>query len=200
MNTNYVLIDFENVQPKQVDRLKDGAFRVLVFVGPQQTKIPLEMASALQALGSGVEYIKLEKSGKNALDFSIAYYLGALSHHDPTAQFHIISKDTGFDPLIQHLKAKKVSVKRYAGITDITVRKQSHAPAAGNPIDRVIKDLTRRKTSKPRTLKTLRSSILAHFKKELAEQELDDLMDALQKQGIVKVEGGKLAYHLPENA
>jgi hypothetical protein len=200
MSTNYVLIDFENVQPKHVDRLKDGAFRVLVFVGPQQTKIPIEMASALQSLGSGVEYIKLEKAGKNALDFHIAYYLGVLSHHDPDAHFHIISKDTGFDPLVQHLKGKKVSVKRYAGIAEITVRRQSHAPAGNSQIERVVKDLSRRKTSKPRTVKTLRSTILAHFKKELAEHELDDLLGALEKQGYVKIEGSKVTYDLPDGA
>ncbi|MBM3290672.1 MAG: NYN domain-containing protein [Candidatus Hydrogenedentes bacterium] len=199
MNTHYVLIDFENVQPKHVDRLKDGEFRVLVFVGPQQTKIPIEMASALQSLGSGVEYVKLEKAGKNALDFHIAYYLGVLSHHDPEAHFHVISKDTGFDPLIDHLRRKKVLVKRCAGIAEITIRRPSHAPAGNAQLERVIKDLSRRTTSKPRTLKTLRSTILAHFRKELAEQELDDLIDALEKRGFVAIEGNKVTYDLPES-
>ena len=200
MTTTYVLIDFENVQPKHVDRLRDGAFRVLVFVGPQQTKIPIEMASALQSLGSGVEYIKLEKAGKNALDFHIAYYLGVLSHHDPDAHFHVISKDTGFDPLIEHLKGKKVSVRRYAGIADLTVRRQSHAPAAATLVDRVVKNLSRRSTSKPRTVKTLRSTILAHFRKELAEADLDDLLGTLEKRGYVKIEGAKVTYDLPDSA
>ena len=200
MHTNYVLIDFENVQPKYVDRLKEGEFRVLVFVGPQQTKIPIEMAVALQSLGSGVEYIKIEKAGKNALDFHIAYYLGVLSHHDPKAQFCVISRDTGFDPLIEHLKGKKVAVKRYASVAEISVRRASHATAASGPLDRVVKNLSRRAASKPRTLKTLRSTILAHFRKELAEEELDELIGAMQKRGYIKVEGDKVTYHLPDSA
>lgn len=199
MSTNYVLIDFENVQPKHLDRLKDGAFTVLVFVGPQQTKIPIEMASALQPLGSGVEYVKLEKAGKNALDFHIAYYLGVLSHQDPTAHFHVISKDTGFDPLIQHLKGKKTTVKRYAAIAEMAVHKQSHASVGNTPMERIMKDLSRRKTSKPRTLKTLRSTITALFKKELAEKEVDDLLGVLASRGIITIQGSKVTYDLPDS-
>ena len=33
MRPNIVLIDFENVQPESLDLLKDGPFKVLVFVG-----------------------------------------------------------------------------------------------------------------------------------------------------------------------
>ena len=49
------------------------------------------------------ELVRLTEPGKNALDFHIAYYLGQLALKEPDAFFHIVSKDTGFDPLIQHL-------------------------------------------------------------------------------------------------
>ena len=64
----------------------------------------LSLAAALQTLGSSAEYVTLETTGANALDFHIAYYIGVLSSQDPSAFFHVISKDTGFDPLIKHLK------------------------------------------------------------------------------------------------
>src|SRR5512139_1668904 len=99
MRTNFVLVDFENVQPKDIGLLKDGPFRVKVFLGPNQSKIPVSLAAALQSLGERVEYIMLEAAGNNALDFHIAYYIGALSVVEPAAFFHIISKDAGFDPL-----------------------------------------------------------------------------------------------------
>ncbi len=95
--TNYVLVDFENVQPKDIGLLKDGPFKVKVFLGPNQSKIPVALAAALQSLGESAEYIILETAGNNALDFHIAYYIGALSAAEPTAFFHIISKDSGFD-------------------------------------------------------------------------------------------------------
>jgi len=49
--TNYVLVDFENVQPKDIGLLKDGPFSVKVFLGPNQSKIPVALAAALQSLG-----------------------------------------------------------------------------------------------------------------------------------------------------
>jgi len=97
LRTNFVLVDFENVQPKDLGLLKDGPFRVKIFLGPNQSKVPVALASALQFLGSNAEYVVLETAGTNALDFHIAYYIGILSSEDPTAFFHIISKDTGFD-------------------------------------------------------------------------------------------------------
>lgn len=75
--TNYVLIDYENVQPKDLGLLRDGPFKVKIFLGKHQDKIPVSLATALQALGSDAEYIALDYSGKNALDFHIAYYLGS---------------------------------------------------------------------------------------------------------------------------
>jgi len=101
MTTHFVLIDYENVQPKELGALRGGPFKVKLFLGANQSKIPVALAAALHALDA--EYLMLESGGSNALDFHIAYYIGVLSVQEPSAQFHIISKDTGFDPLIKHL-------------------------------------------------------------------------------------------------
>jgi PIN domain len=111
-----VLIDYENVQVKSLALLRGEQFRVRVFLGKTNTKIHTELAIALQRLGERAEYITLESSGSNALDFHIAYYLGVLVTADPTAHFHIISKDKGFDPLIQHLKSRAVHAARATSI------------------------------------------------------------------------------------
>lgn len=90
MRTNFVFVDFENVQPEDLALLKDGPFKVKVFLGPNQGKVPVAIAAALQPLGENAEYIMLESAGKNALDFHIAYYLGLLVPQEPAAFFHII--------------------------------------------------------------------------------------------------------------
>jgi len=46
---------------------------------------------------------------------------------DPEGYFHIISKDTGFDPLIKHLKAKKMRVNRRKDLAEIPVLRMSIA-------------------------------------------------------------------------
>lgn len=197
MRTNFVLVDFENVQPKDLGMLRDGPFRVKLFLGPNQSKIPVTLASALQSLGNSAEYIVLETAGNNALDFHIAYYIGALSAEDPSAFFHIISKDTGFDPLIRHLKSKKVFAQRSTCITEIPYFKPAQPSAPVEQIAIAVSDLQRRKASKPRTQKTLLSTLHALFKKELSEQQLERLFQSLCAQGIVKLDGTKVSYELP---
>ena len=193
--TNYVLIDYENVQPKELTLLNDGSFKVKVFVGPNQGKIPLGLAMALQSLGGNAEYVLLETAGRNALDFHIAYYIGTLSAQDPSAGFHIISKDSGFDALIKHLAGKGIVVCRSAGIANIP--RATPQPALDAQVQIAVKDLIRRAEARPRTMKTLRSTLHAVFRKQLSEQELTALVEALCKEGVVKPDGIKVAYDLP---
>jgi hypothetical protein len=176
MRTNVILVDYENVQPKDLALLKEGPFKVKVFLGPTQSKVPVALASALQPLGSNAEYVELETAGNNALDFHIAYYIGILSSEDPAAFFHIISKDTGFDSLIKHLKGRKIFAQRSTCIADIPYFKPTFPEMSEAQIEIVVADLIRRKASKPRTQKTLLSTLHALFKKELSEQQLSQLL------------------------
>lgn len=197
MRTNFVLVDFENVQPHDLGLLKDGPFRVKVFLGPNQSKIPVAIANALQSLGSNAEYVILETAGSNALDFHIAFYVGVLSSENPAAYFHIVSKDAGFDPLIKHLKKRNVFAQRSVCVADIPHFKPALPTTPEAQIEVVVADLIRRKSSKPRTQKTLLSTLHALFKKELSEQQLAQLFASLRSRGVVKVEGTKVSYELP---
>ena len=100
MKTKYLLIDYENVQPKNLSLLNGIPFKVWIFLGSHQTKIPVELVKNLQDLGKDVEYVQISGNGSNALDFHIAFTIGELSQSDPGAYFYIVSKDTGFDRLI----------------------------------------------------------------------------------------------------
>ncbi|MCE5263236.1 MAG: PIN domain-containing protein [Deltaproteobacteria bacterium] len=217
MKKNYVLIDYENIQVKSLALLKGEQYEVRVFLGPKNTKLPVELVLAMQELGDRAEYIVLETSGANALDFYIAYYLGVLAATDPSGFFHIISKDTGYDPLIKHLKARKVFSARSASIEEMPCfSKAAVSPvdtrqAAGgartgptdkrSPVDALIEvavdDLIRRKAAMPRTPKTLRSTIRAKLGKERPAADIDAVYEALVKRGYVNVLGQKLVYALP---
>ena len=109
MASNFVLIDFENVHPKNLELLAKHPFKVYVFVGENQAKIPFDLADSMQLLGKEARYIKITGNGQNALDFHIAYYVGVLAEQEPDASFYIISKDKGFDPLVRHLRGLRLS-------------------------------------------------------------------------------------------
>ena len=76
MRTNYVLIDYENVQPDSLNGLDADHYKVLLFVGASQGKLTFEVAEAMQRLGARAQYVKIAGNGSNALDFHIAFYVG----------------------------------------------------------------------------------------------------------------------------
>jgi hypothetical protein len=119
MFINYILIDFENIQPDNLEIIKNLNFKIIIFVGSNQKKISFEMVDIIQSFGNNAEYVKIEGNGQNALDFHIAFYIGKISALEKEAFFHIISKDTGFDPLVNHLKLKKIKVQRVKNIAEI---------------------------------------------------------------------------------
>ncbi|MPN45276.1 hypothetical protein SDC9_192843 [bioreactor metagenome] len=135
--------------------------------------------------------------GHNALDFHIAYYLGRLSIQHPAARFVIVSKDTGFDPLVAHLRAQKVECER---VTSLAVFQKPRPKSGADKVAVVIEDLTKRGAARPRTLKTLRSTVQALFRKELTDEDLTCLLNQLSERGVYTVTGGKLAYGLPLQA
>jgi hypothetical protein len=195
--TNHILIDYENVQPTDLALLRNAPVKVKVFLGANQSKIPVALATALQGFGANAEYVLLESSGSNALDFHIAYYIGLLSAQDTSAFFHVISKDSGFDPLIKHLKTKGVFAQRSASISQIAFFKPDCAPRADAQIDTVVTHLINLKAAKPRTQKSLLSTLRALFKKELSDDQLSAIFSALCRRGLVQLDGTKVSYKLP---
>jgi hypothetical protein len=214
--TNYIFIDFENVQPKDLSALDAEHFKIIVFVGTNQKKVPVEMAKALQPLGNKVEYIKITGNGSNALDFHIAFYIGWFVKQDPSAHFYVISKDKGFDPLIKHLKAKEIPVTRITGVSNcplanptnkvIPVKqprntknalsvKSTKRKSSSEKIEMIIENLQQRGAAKPRTIKKLSGTINALFPEKLPEKELTILINALKNKKILTVsDANKVAY------
>jgi uncharacterized protein YejL (UPF0352 family) len=198
--TNYVLIDYENVQPTELSPLQHAFVKTIVFVGASQTKIPLEVALGLQKLGPRASYIKSAGNGANALDFHLTFYLGALAAREPQAYFHIISKDTGFDPLIQHLRKMQIRVYRAAALHDLPWVKALPNQTQTEKIACIIAMLNKHKTNKPTSLKTLTGTINALFKKQLSEAEIQALIEALQRQNLISITEGKISYSLQDSS
>ena len=197
MATNYVLIDFENVHPKNLELLTKHPFKVFVFVGANQSKVPFDLADSMQLLGNDAKYIKIAGNGQNALDFHIAYYVGELAGKDPGAQFHIISKDKGFDPLIKHLTSRKIQIKRVKDIAEIPLLRVPITTSNDEKIAAIVKNLGGRGQSRPRKIRTLENTINNLFTKKLDKDELSTLTKELQKRKLIVVNKGNVSYKLP---
>jgi hypothetical protein len=197
--TNYVLIDYESVQPSQLELLNRDGFIAYVFVGKAQTRLSFETFSAIQDLGERAKYIKISGAGPNALDFHIAFYIGQIGATDPDAFFHIISKDKGFDPLIEHLRERKVFSVRSETIGDIPIIRASTAKTPKERMGLVVDRLTSGNT-RPRTLPALRSAIDAILYKQVGEPDIQAVVDLMVKAGIVSLVDEKVSFKLTKDA
>lgn len=189
MKTNFILIDLENVQPPQLDRLHGLAVEIRVFLGPHQSKLPVELVASLQPFGKAVQYVQLAGNGKNALDFHIAFHLGRLAAEYPSGYFHIISKDTGFDPLVVHLRSLGLFCQRSKAVDEIPFLKLQERIAGAKAL------LAGPQSARPATLAKLHNAIRTRFGKTLTEAEANAIVNALKAaKAIAEDAGGKLSY------
>jgi hypothetical protein len=216
VKTHYVLIDYENVHVPSLVRVTEPHFQVYLFLGPNNKRLPVELVLAMHQLRERAQYILLETPGANALDFHLAYYLGVLTTADPLGFFHIISKDTGFDSLIQHMKTRKlcvarsISIEAMPGFRPVSVSTVDAQAVVAHPpepdvipatvadlIPIAIEDLIKRKASKPRTAKTLLNTLHAKLGKQRPITDIEAVYQALIERGCIRVEGLKVSYALP---
>ena len=194
MRTNYVLIDFESVQPASLVALEQEHFRVLAFVGANQAKVPFDLAAALQRMGDKAQYIKIAGNGPNALDFHVAFYIGELAAGEPGAYFHVISKDTGFDPLIKHLRARKIWAARSVTIEEIPLVKAGNTKSPEERAVLFFEKLQQPKVTRPRTEKTLASALASFFQKQISDEEVAAVIAAMRRASFIDVLDGKITY------
>lgn len=221
---NYVFVDYENVHDVNLSLIGSKTVHLTLLLGARQTKLDVDLVEKLMAHSSSVQLVRLESSGKNALDFALAFYVGRAAQADPNAYFHIVSKDTGFDPLIEHLRSRHINARRHADYTALTfsaapklatsepavpkpptpkpaASKQAVAkPTAAEPNDllnRVLEHLRKNTTNRPKRKKTLGSHLAAFCGKSSTAAEVEALIENLRTAGHLKI-GDKEAvtYHL----
>lgn len=96
----HVLVDWENVQPRDQDirALVPDVSDVWLFHGPNQKKVDAHHAS----FGDRLTTVPIARAGKNALDFHLSFYMGYIASRHPDARFVVISNDKGYAPMLEH--------------------------------------------------------------------------------------------------
>src|SRR5439155_14101082 len=102
---NHVFVDFENVHEIDLAIIGSKTVSFTLLLGSRQRRLDVSLVEKLLEHAGSVHLVRLASAGKNALDFALAYYVGRAVAADPTGCFHIVSKDAGYDPLIEHLRS-----------------------------------------------------------------------------------------------
>jgi hypothetical protein len=216
---NHVFVDFENVHEIDLAVIGNKVVSFTLLVGPRQTKLDVCLVEKLFEHAASVQLVRLASTGRNALDFILTYYVGRAVAFDPTGCFHIVSRDTGFDPLIEHLLSKRIDARRHDSFATLTFSgparpsapttraaapklKLPSKPKAQPPImderaGQVLERLRKIATYRPRSEKKLLSYLIAQLGHKITEAEASDLVKYLSKAGhLVIGEKGTVTYHL----
>ena len=128
----HLLIDFENVQPQNLDNLPTDGIHIWLFLGAVHKSLPVSLVKSLLRFGERTHLVQLQKTGKNALDFYLSYYLGQITATDPEAQIGILSRDGGYDVLVEHILETQ-QAKGIVRLTDIDEVQHQKITAAPPP-------------------------------------------------------------------
>jgi hypothetical protein len=96
-------------------------------------------------------------------------------------------------------KCPNKTVVLKATVSDAVVRgSRPHTSGTlSEKVGRIIDDLRKRASARPRTVKTLSSTISALFQKKLSTEEVLSLIERLRTDGVIVVSGTKVSYELP---
>jgi hypothetical protein len=212
-HSHHVFVDFENVPSVDLGLIETLPVLVTLLIGKTQSKVDTALLEQVHILATKVRIIRLAASGRNALDLTLAYYVGqAVIEHDGV-ELHIVSKDKDFDPLISHLREKKVSVTRsesFAALPFLVVTKpttsrrsapalkKSAPPPKDTSNDRLEKVIARLRDplsrNRPSTERALRAHLRTALGKNATEETVEDALGQLRESAITIDERGKVLY------
>lgn len=124
------LIDYENTGVKGllgIEQLKEDDL-IIIFYGPKTGAVPFDEHVKICQAASQVKYIKTTKTAKNYLDFQLTTYLGYLVGQTDVKEYYVISKDSGYDSVIDFWKKWGIRIVRKENIAG---QKMTAKTAAG---------------------------------------------------------------------
>ncbi|SIS96631.1 PIN domain-containing protein [Neptunomonas antarctica] len=169
--------------------------KVVLFVGAKQPKIDL----GDKKYDSPIELvlIQLKATQSNNLDFHLSYYLGKYDGDAPVGvSFDIISNDKGFSPLIAHIKINGRACKQVEVTVALSAKgKQVKVASVPTPKSKLISFITSTsKDKRPKKIISLRNHIAAHMGVKGNEVAIQNYVNQLVNEKIIKVSGDSVEY------
>jgi len=190
MTDRALFVDLENVQKFDLSLVPDDA-RVFIFYGITQKKLPEELVVHAQPLGPRLKWIKIAGQGPNALDFHIAFYVGQEIASNPASQCIILSRDTGFDPLMRHIQSLGGSCHRVSSLKEAFPVDQS---GEADHFTRLVA-LLKKEKARPTRRKGLAGKVKSWFP-QLSEDARMALIQRLFDESAVRESVKALIYDL----
>lgn len=184
--TNYIFIDYENVQEVNLDLIAGKAVKVYLVVGQRRKSLPSALARQIHRYHDQVEWIESQGASSNALDLVLAYQVGLQAQADPKGYFHILARDKDYDPLIQHLRANGILASRDEEFSKIPVLVTVSRLTLDQRVDFVVERFKKNKVSRPARRKSLLTSIHALLHKELPPEQVEQIATVMAERKLIE--------------
>ena len=210
----YAFIDYENIH--SLNNLNLNCYeKIFLFLGANLQSIQLSEKFNDEL---NITLITVQSSGKNNLDFHIAYYLGKMDvQTDKNIEFCVISKDNGYLGIcefIQNQRNPRKCILLKPSLPDVEEEpmkliEDKSSKTANINIEQYLEEfqayISKAKVEHlPRKKDKLCNSIrsqtgIKNLDEKLRQEAIDQVFDALCKQNIIILSGDEFQYPQLEN-
>lgn len=116
----FYLVDYENVHESGLAGLNklDANAEVYIFYSKNADKLNFDLLNKIIESKATVITKKVEANTKNALDFQLSFFAGALVSKNPNCEINIVSQDQGYDCLSAFAtKESKITLNRVLNLS-----------------------------------------------------------------------------------
>lgn len=219
----HILIDFENVPHTSLAAVAGMDVEITLLLGEKNKRLDVALVEQLLAAGLRAQVVRVGASGRNALDLTLAYYLGRAAVLSSRTHFYIVSKDSDYDAMIRHVKATGLQVERCDSIESLSflrkpatpvpppartraeppptpARTRTEPPPTPAPDSRV-EEIARHLREHPRNRPVRRTTLLRFINSShagmLTERELAELAAQLEHAGYLSISPkGAVTYRI----
>jgi hypothetical protein len=143
-----------------------------------------------------LEWLKVNGQGKNALDFYISFYMGKYLEAKKYTNFVIVSKDTGYDPLIDHINQVAGSriVKLVTNISQVSHKQvdKTITPELKKLIEQLKKIQGNKRPKKRSTLTGFATSVFVNQK---TKDEVNEIVEELYTRKLISEANSRIVVH-----
>lgn len=173
---NYYFIDYENVHADGFTGAENlGDNDVICVMYTEQSKaFSLELVEKIAKQHARLESYKAGTGAKNSLDFQLASYLGYMIAKNEGGDncFYIVSRDTGFNHLVDFWAERNVTVRRIPNF--MGEEKDPKAVAAAEMVEEEPKVKTKPKTKSKSKVSDSNKATKEELLQYLTEEEYSD--------------------------
>jgi len=155
------LVDYENVHVEGFNGLSNCTEKdsIKIFYTKGADTLTFGLHRRLSETKARIEYLKVENGSKNALDFQLSSYLGFLIASNAEEKYYIVSKDKGYEILIQFWSKYKSISAQVTLVSDLTLKVEKEIQAQ---LDQKVETTLKESTFKEHTIDII--SIIDKYK------------------------------------